>query len=98
MKTRRPNAYDIYFVTCTNTPNGREITFDFYPTDDELHDILSLTIQWIFSVDEKIAEVMLTYSTLDKWARLMSSYSYVDKVIDKVMGGDLYEIYYEQEH
>lgn len=94
---RTPNAYDIYFVACTNAPSGKEITFDFYPTDEELHDILSLTIQMVFSVSESSANTLLQHSTPKQWAKVLCGY--VDDAIDKVIGGtDLYEIYHEQEH
>ena len=92
---RIPNSHDVYFVANTNAPSGKEITFDFYPTDEELHAILSLTIQSVLSVSEPIANTLLEHSTPKHWAMLLASY--VDDAIDKVIGGqDLYEIYYEQ--
>jgi len=97
MENRIPNSHDVYFVVNTNAPSGKEITFDFYPTDEELHEILSLTIQSVLSVSESSANTLLEHSTPDIWAMLLASY--VDNAIDKVISGqDLYEIYYEQEH
>ena len=49
MTNRITNEHDVCLLAGCNAPNGKEILFDYYPTDDELEEIVITAIKTVLS-------------------------------------------------
>ena len=95
---RITNEHDICLLATINTPNGKEVSFDFYPTDDELEEIVIAAIKNVFECDDKQAKILLSSGDMKHWVKLLDSY--IDgRLIEQVIGNtDLYELWYQEEY
>lgn len=94
-KPRITNEHDICIMATFNKPNGDEVCYDYYPTDDELERILIDTAMKVLDVDYETARLLITTtSTIKHWAKLLDDYFDSGE-----MGSyaDLYALWYDEE-
>lgn len=94
-KTRITNEHDICIMACFNKPNGDEVCYDYYPTDDELEKILIDTVKKVLDVDYETARLLITTtSTVKHWAKLLDDY-FDSSTMDNY--ANIYELWYDEE-